>query len=137
MMSDPTITTAGPAGLDPDLDPANFEANFLSIELSPTGEGQEVVNNGMGWSLSGLIHGLKKRREELGLTIEEASRRSELNVATLSRLENGHIRNPTLDTIFRYALAMDLLITLSTEEVEPEYRWGSELSPLPPGPGAA
>jgi DNA-binding XRE family transcriptional regulator len=136
-MSDPRIAIVGPAGLDPDLDPANFEANFPSIELSPTGEGQEVVNNGMGWALSGLIHGLKKRREELGLTIEEASRRSELNVATLSRLENGHIQNPTLDTIFRYALAMDLLITLSTEEVEPEYRWGSELSPLPPGSGAA
>ena len=36
-----------------------------------------------------------------------------LRGATLSRLENGHIRNPTLDTIFRYALAMDLLITLN------------------------
>jgi hypothetical protein len=136
-MSDPTIATAGPAGLDPDLDPAHCEANFLSTELSPTGEGQEVVNNGMGWALSGLIHGLKRRREELGLTIEVVSRRSELNVATLSRLENGHIRNPTLDTIFRYALAMDLLITLSTEEVEPEYRWGSVMTPLPPGSESA
>jgi DNA-binding XRE family transcriptional regulator len=131
------LESVGLSEVDPELDPANFEANYPSLKLSPTGEGEDVVIGGMGWAREGLIRDLRHRRQEKGLTIEEVARRSELNEATVSRLENRHIQNPTLDTIFRYAVAMDLLITLGTEEVEEQYRWGSALTPLPPGSESA
>jgi transcriptional regulator with XRE-family HTH domain len=36
----------------------------------------------------------------------------------LSRLENGHNRNPTLDTLWKYAAALGKRLVLSAEDLE-------------------
>ena len=38
--------------------------------------------------------------------------------AVISRLENGWTANPTLETLYRYALALDAHITLAAEDIE-------------------
>jgi transcriptional regulator with XRE-family HTH domain len=56
----------------------------------------------------------------ISLTIAEVARRSRLTTVTISRLENLHNRNPSLDTLNRYAMAIDALVTLGFEEIEPD-----------------
>jgi hypothetical protein len=89
-------------------------------DLSPDGNGDEVVTQGMWMALMNLVTTLKARREEMGLTIAEVVRRSRLTVVTLSRLENFHNRNPSLDTVFRYAMALNFNVTLDLEAIEPD-----------------
>ena len=36
----------------------------------------------------------------------------------ISRLENGWTANPTLETLYRYALALDAHIALAAEDIE-------------------
>src|SRR5579884_2869193 len=42
---------------------------------------------------------LRKERERQQLSLSELARRAEMDPATLSRLETGQARNPTLDTL--------------------------------------
>ncbi|MBL8792585.1 MAG: helix-turn-helix transcriptional regulator [Planctomycetia bacterium] len=53
-----------------------------------------------------LLQELKKAREAAGLSLAEVQERSGMDKATLSRLENGHTENPTLETLLRYAKAV-------------------------------
>ena len=114
-MREPT-EVAEPTGAEPTHSPRVYDRD----DLSPSGDGDEVVTQGMAMALMNLIAGLKARREQLGLTIAEVAKRSRLTVVTLSRLENLHNRNPSFDTVFRYAMALDRLVALGTEEIEPD-----------------
>lgn len=102
----------------------DFEGERFEVkgrgDLSPTGEGDEVVTQGMTMALMNLVRELKARREAMRLTIEEVARRSLLSVPTLSRLEDMQNRNPSLDTVFRYAMALDAGVTLCLVDIEPE-----------------
>jgi hypothetical protein len=104
-------TTVGPADLDRVYDRDDLPAD---------GEGDEVVTQGMLMALMNLIRSLKGRRESMGLTIGEVARRSRLTPMTISRLENLHNRNPSLDTLYRYAMAIDALVAMGFEEIEPD-----------------
>lgn len=55
----------------------------------------------------GLIGILKARREELGLTTWQLAKAADLNQSAISLLERRK-RNPTLDTLLRWAAALDL-----------------------------
>ncbi len=55
---------------------------------------------------------MRRTRERLGLSLTDVSERSGLTRAVVSRLENGWNTNPTLDTLFRYAAAVDTQVTL-------------------------
>ena len=98
------------------------EADVLEVvdrqDLSPGGDRDEVVTQGMYMALVNLIGSLKTRRLEMGLTIAEVAKRSGLTVETLSRLENMHNRNPSFDTVYRYAMALDRLVTMDLEEID-------------------
>jgi DNA-binding XRE family transcriptional regulator len=102
------------------LDPSEAVRVHDRDDLSPDGAGDEVVTQGMLMALMNLVRSLKDRRESMGLTIGEVARRSRLTTVTISRLENLHNRNPSLDTLFRYAMAIDSLVTLGFEEIEPD-----------------
>ena len=104
----------------PDVSPSETGRVYDRDDLPPDGEGDEVVTQGMLMALMNLVRSLKGRRESMGLTIAEVARRSRLTPVTISRLENLHSRNPTLDTVFRYAMAIDALVTLGFEEIEPD-----------------
>jgi DNA-binding XRE family transcriptional regulator len=93
--------------LTPDLD-----------ELVDAGMVEEPVPQALVWQLTPLIGELKQRRETLGLTITEVARKAELTRTVVSRLENGWSLNPTLDTLYRYALALDATIRLEMEPLD-------------------
>jgi transcriptional regulator with XRE-family HTH domain len=56
--------------------------------------------------LDSLVFDLKARRLSLGLQLKDVVKASGLSKVAVSQLENGWLMNPTLDTIFRYAMAL-------------------------------
>src|SRR5437763_9276798 len=64
-----------------------------------------------------LLRRLKASREAAGLTLADLSARCGIDQPALSRLENGHTPNPTLDTLWRYAAAAGKRLVLSAEDV--------------------
>ena len=60
-----------------------------------------------------LASALKAARQQAGLSLAEASKRSGLDRAAISRLENGVRENPTLGTLGRYARALGLRLRFS------------------------
>lgn len=88
--------------------------------LVAAGEIDETVPQGMFLELMNLIARLKARREAKGLSLTAISRRSGLTRQAISRLENGWNNNPTLETLYRYGLALDAGVTLGFEEIESE-----------------
>jgi DNA-binding XRE family transcriptional regulator len=64
-----------------------------------------------------LLRELKASREAAGLTLADVSARCGIDQPALSRLENGHNANPTLDTLWRYAAAIGKRLVLTAEDV--------------------
>lgn len=64
-----------------------------------------------------LIQILKSSREAAGLTLADLSIRCGIDQPALSRLENGHNLNPTIDTLWRYAAAVGKRLALSAEDI--------------------
>jgi DNA-binding XRE family transcriptional regulator len=64
-----------------------------------------------------LLQKLKAAREAAGLTLADVSNRCGIDQPALSRLENGHTANPTLDTLWRYAAAVGKRLTLLAEDI--------------------
>jgi transcriptional regulator with XRE-family HTH domain len=89
-------------------------------ELVASGDIDEPVPQGMFLELLSLMATLKGRRQARGLSLTDVSGRSGLTRQAISRLENGWNNNPTLETLYRYALALDAGVTLGVEEFEPE-----------------
>jgi len=54
-----------------------------------------------------LVGKLRGLREAAELSLAEVSERSGMDKAMLSRLENGHVANPGIETISRYLEALD------------------------------
>jgi DNA-binding XRE family transcriptional regulator len=71
-------------------------------------------------ALLGLMKSLKARRQAKGLSLTDVSRLSKMTRQAISKLENGQVTNPTLETLYRYGLALDVAITLGFEEIESE-----------------
>jgi DNA-binding phage protein len=67
--------------------------------------------------LKGLIE-LRQARQVRGLSLSEVSRRSGIDLASLSRLEAGKNPNPTFETLSRYAEALGLRLELSLNEID-------------------
>jgi hypothetical protein len=76
--------------------------------------GLDVVNS----PAQELLRHLKASREAAGLTLADVSARCGIDQPALSRLENGHTPNPTLDTLWRYAAAVGKRLVLTTEDVQ-------------------
>jgi transcriptional regulator with XRE-family HTH domain len=64
-----------------------------------------------------LLAGLKQAREEAGLSLAEVAKRCRIDQPALSRLENGHNANPTVETLWKYAAALGKRLVLSTEDL--------------------
>jgi DNA-binding XRE family transcriptional regulator len=65
-----------------------------------------------------LLGHLKAAREAAGLTLADVSARCGIDQPALSRLENGHTPNPTLDTLWRYAAAVGKRLVLSADDIQ-------------------
>jgi len=86
-------------------------------ELMASGEGANFDLHGEYHELRPFVQEIKRAREEAGLTLAEVSRRCGIDQPALSRLETGHNKNPTLDTLWRYAAAVGRRLILNTEAI--------------------
>ena len=86
-------------------------------DLIASGEGANFDLHGEYRELRPFIEETKRAREAAGLTLAEVSRRCGIDQPTLSRLETGHNKNPTLDTLWRYAAAVGRRLVLTTEPI--------------------
>jgi DNA-binding XRE family transcriptional regulator len=86
-------------------------------ELIASGEGANFDLHGEYRELRPFVEEIKRAREAAGLTLGEVSRRCGIDQPALSRLETGHNKNPTLDTLWRYAAAVGRRLVLTTEAI--------------------
>jgi predicted transcriptional regulator len=65
--------------------------------------------------LADLVRELKAAREERGLSLSDLTRLTGMDRSALSKLETGQRRNPTVETLVRYADAVGkrLLVSLA------------------------
>ncbi len=63
-----------------------------------------------------FIGGLRRHREQAGLSLGDVAERAGIDKASLSRLENGWYPNPTLNTLARYARAIGKRLVLDLED---------------------
>jgi len=84
-----------------------------------------------------LLRRLKASREAAGLTLADVSARCGIDQPALSRLENGHTQNPTLDTLWRYAAAVGKRLVLSAEDIRDTRAAPSNARRPPPKKAAA
>jgi DNA-binding XRE family transcriptional regulator len=66
----------------------------------------DVMTMGMYFDVQIALQALKRDRERCGLSITDVAKRSGLDRAVVSRLENGKQENPTVATLMRYAAAV-------------------------------
>jgi DNA-binding XRE family transcriptional regulator len=92
---------------------AEFEHCPTQEDLEASGAYEGPIKSGAYFAVKVVIQELKKVREAAGLTLAAMSKRTGMDQATLSRLENGRQPNPTIDTLWRYAGAVgrQLLLT--------------------------
>jgi len=87
-------------------------------ELIASGEAARLGLNVVHSPAKELLRQLKESREKAGLTLADVSARCGIDQPALSRLENGHTHNPTLDTLWRYAAAVGKRLVLSAEDIQ-------------------
>jgi DNA-binding XRE family transcriptional regulator len=87
-------------------------------ELIASGAAARLGLNVVHFPAQELLRHLKALREAAGLTLADVSARCGIDQPALSRLENGHTPNPTLDTLWRYAAATGKRLVLSAEDIQ-------------------
>jgi ribosome-binding protein aMBF1 (putative translation factor) len=100
-----------------------LQAERPSLEdLVRTGEcdPDAVMTMGMYFDVQKALRALKKDREDSGVSIADVAKRSGLDRAVVSRLENGKQDNPTVATLMRYAAAIGKRFVWSYEDVGAE-----------------
>jgi DNA-binding XRE family transcriptional regulator len=105
-------------------------------ELIASGAAARLGLNVIHFPGQELLRHLKTVRETAGLTLADVSARCGIDQPALSRLENGLNRNPTLDTLWRYAAAVGKRLVLATEDV-PDARAVASSRRRPPPKKAA
>jgi len=86
-------------------------------ELIASGEYDGPFLHGAYLDLRQALATLKRAREAQDLSLAEVAERSGIDKAALSRLENGHNPNPTIDTLARYADALGKRFAWAIEDV--------------------
>jgi hypothetical protein len=76
-----------------------------------------VMTMGMYFDVQKALQALKRERKRGGLSIGEVAKRSRLDRAVISRLENGKQDNPTVATLMRYAAAVGKRFLWSYEDL--------------------
>jgi len=87
---------------------ARFQRDKPTLaELRAGGEYGPPIPLGDFLSLGEAVAALKRERERKGMSLADVAKRSKIDKAALSRLENGLQVNPTVGTLRRYAAAVD------------------------------
>jgi transcriptional regulator with XRE-family HTH domain len=87
-------------------------------QLVESGEYGPFVPRAVYFAAKQVAADLKRAREAAGLSLSQVAAQSDVDKATLSRLESGKQLNPTLETLVRYAEAVDrrLCLTLAPRD---------------------
>jgi ribosome-binding protein aMBF1 (putative translation factor) len=85
-------------------------------ELVASGDYDGPFRQGDIMTLLSALATLKRERERQGLSLAEISDRSGLDKGMISRLENGKILNPTVNTLWKYANAVGMTVSMSAEK---------------------
>jgi DNA-binding XRE family transcriptional regulator len=108
---------------------AKFQAERPSLEqLVASGEYSEPILLGDYWELAALVQALRNERERQGLSLGDAAKRSGIDKAALSRLENGQSVNPTWNTLSRYAAALGKEVALALRDVPASAKGEDEIA---------
>jgi transcriptional regulator with XRE-family HTH domain len=85
-------------------------------------------------ALKHLGAALRRRREQLGLSLEAVAQQCAINRAALSKLELGQNPNPTFETLWRYADALGQQVRCELVESS-GLAQGAKVAPgtIPPG----
>jgi DNA-binding XRE family transcriptional regulator len=97
-------------------------------QLLAEGGHKEFVPLGQLIFIHQVMGSLKKERERQGLTLADVSKRSGIDQAALSKLETGSHANPTLETLYRVALALGKLIVCALQDAPAEPRGNRKLA---------
>ena len=81
-------------------------------DLEATGE-YTVMTQAELWTMMELAAAIKKNRKRLGMSLAELSKKTGIDQAALSRLENGQVENPTYRTLQRVAKSLGLRLKLA------------------------
>jgi DNA-binding XRE family transcriptional regulator len=81
--------------------------------IAATGEPTEPDD---AFAIARFIGGLRRHREQAGLSLGDVAERSGIHKTSLSRLENGWFPNPTVNTLARYARAIGKRLALDLED---------------------
>lgn|SRR5436190_22608104 len=90
-------------------------------ELIESGEYTQPVPQGEYLEFESAVRHLRSARKAAGLSLDAAARRTGIDKAALSRLENGVADNPTINTLNRYAAALGKVLLLKVAD-EPKRR---------------
>lgn len=74
--------------------------------LIEANQGGEPLPLGAYLEMKELLGQLKTERENAGLSLADVAAKTGMDRASISRLENGHQENPTVETLARYATAI-------------------------------
>jgi len=87
-------------------------------ELQASGAYEGPIKSGAYFLVRIFVHELKKMRLAAGLTLAVVSKRTGIDQATPSRLENGRQPNPTIDSLWRYARAIGRSLVLTHTDTQ-------------------
>lgn len=85
-------------------------------KLVDSGDADPAIPLASYLGIGQLFRRLREERESQGLSLADMAERTGMDRAAISRLENGHQSNPTVDTIIRYADALGKTIQWSVTD---------------------
>jgi DNA-binding Xre family transcriptional regulator len=86
-------------------------------QLLAEGGHADTVPLGELLALHEVMFELKRERDRQGLTLAELADRTGIDAAALSRLETGKQANPTLDTLYRIAHALQKAVVCGLRDL--------------------
>lgn len=96
---------------------ARAEACEARDEILREGRSRKMAWTAMRREVEKVVAALKSERERLGLSLADVEAASGLKRSALSRLENDPNANPTLLTLQRYALALQMSLSASVDTI--------------------
>ena len=69
-------------------------------------------------TIAGIAAALKVERERSGMSLADLQEKTGIDRATLSRIENGKVPNPTYSTLKAFAKAMGFRVVIKLERAE-------------------
>lgn len=94
-----------------------FQREKPTLEMLQASGEYDVVRQGDYFDFLRALSELKLARERKKLSLAEVARRSGIDKAALSRLENGQNANPTMKTLEVIARSIGVRLRLAVEEV--------------------